>query len=228
MMMKNIVCILCTFLLPLFSYSQGNDSLKRVQYTPDFKFRDGIYLSIEHLKKNQAIPRARIVTTIDVEDLNFYGKLMEANSISLFDEQGLQRDIAKKDIWGFSQNGILFIYYNGDFSRIPVVGSICHFVADKTVLSPTMRFNDPYMNPYGTYYRQAPVSTTEQRQYILEFETGQVLDFETSSIQVFLMKDKELLEEYAKLSSKKQKQLKFMYLRKFNDKHPLYLSVPQD
>ena len=226
--MKNIVPILIMFLWSGFALAQGTDSLKRVQYTPDFKFRDGVYLSIEQVKKNQPISRVRIATTIDVEDMNFYGKLLEGNSISLFDDQGLQRDIAKKDVWGFSQNGVLFINYNGDFSRIPVVGSICHFVADKTVVSSPMRFNDPYMNPYGTYYRQAPVATTEQRQYILEFETGQVLDFETNSIQMFLMKDKELLEEFAKLSNKKQRQLKFMYLRKFNEKHPLYLSVTPD
>jgi len=220
---------LCIFLFAVsLAFGQGADSLKKVVYTPDFKFRDGVYLNVEQVRRNQPISRARIATAVDINDLNFYEKILEANSISLYDDQGLQRDLKKKDIWGFSQNGVLFINYNNDFYRIPVVGSISHFVAEKTVYSSPMNFNGQYYNPYGGYYRQAPVATTEQRQYILEFETGQILDFDPHGIQVFLMRDKELLEEFAKLSNKKQRQMMFLYVRKFNDKHPLVLTVPQD
>jgi hypothetical protein len=37
------------------------------------------------------------------------------------------------------------------------------------------------------------------------------------------MKDPELHDEFAQLSKKKRRQLKFMYLRKFNERNPLYI-----
>jgi len=39
------------------------------------------------------------------------------------------------------------------------------------------------------------------------------------------MKDTELYDEYVQLSRKKKKDLMFVYIRKFNDKNPLYIPV---
>jgi len=36
------------------------------------------------------------------------------------------------------------------------------------------------------------------------------------------MADPELHDEFAALNNKKQKQMKFLYLRKFNERNPLY------
>jgi hypothetical protein len=44
-------------------------------------------------------------------------------------------------------------------------------------------------------------------------------------MEVLLMKDPELHDEYVQLSNKKKKQLKFLYLRKFNEENPLYIPV---
>jgi hypothetical protein len=61
------------------------------------------------------------------------------------------------------------------------------------------------------------------RQYLIDFESGKVMDYDYKSMEVLLMKDPELHDEYMKLSKRKKKQLKFFYLRKFNERNPLYL-----
>ena len=43
---------------------------------------------------------------------------------------------------------------------------------------------------------------------------------------LLLMKDNELYEEYVQLSKRKKKDLMFVYIRKFNEKNPLFIPVP--
>jgi hypothetical protein len=60
------------------------------------------------------------------------------------------------------------------------------------------------------------------RQYLLDFKTGNVLDYNEESVELLLMTDPVLHDEFSALSNKKKKQLKFLYIRKFNEKNPLY------
>ncbi|HNW56533.1 MAG TPA: hypothetical protein PKM69_02080, partial [Bacteroidales bacterium] len=140
---------------------------------------------------------------------------------------------------------ILNIQVQGNFNRITFVGNICHFVADVTTYdsryySSPYGYYDPYYSPYsyGSYYspynsyyspyRQSGMSRTELNQYLIDFETGKVLEFDVSNTELLLMKDQELYEEYVQLSRKKKKELMFVYIRKFNEKNPLYLPVDQN
>jgi len=63
------------------------------------------------------------------------------------------------------------------------------------------------------------------KQYIIDFESGKVLEFDISNTELLLMKDNQLYEEYVQLSNKKKKDLMFVYIRKFNEKNPLFLPV---
>jgi len=162
---------------------------------------------------------------------------------------GLRQEVDKNNIWGYSRNGVLYAMIQGNFNRITFVGNICHFVADVTTYD--SRYNnyyspygyyDPYYYgsyynpysyygsyyPYGSYYSpysRSNVARTELRQYIIEFETGKVLDFTPDNVALLLMKDPSVYDEYVQLSRKKKKQLMFVYIRKFNENNPLYLPV---
>ena len=69
------------------------------------------------------------------------------------------------------------------------------------------------------------MSRTELKQYLIDFESGKVLEFDVENTELLLMKDNQLYEEYVQLSRKKKKELMFVYIRKFNEKNPLYLPV---
>ncbi|MCX6253004.1 MAG: hypothetical protein NTV31_00830 [Bacteroidia bacterium] len=228
----------CTPLLPLC----GQEKDGTVKYTPDFRFNDGIYLNFEQVKLNSPIPKAKLLTSIDYTDREFFQKIMKMDKIYFYDNMGVRQEIPKNTIWGYSRNGVLYIQIQETFNRITFVGSICHFVADVTTYdsryyNSPYGYYDPYYSPYGysnyyspynsyySPYRQSNMTRTDLKQYLIDFDSGKVLEFDVENTKLLLMKDNELYDEYVQLSRKKKKELMFVYVRKFNEKNPLYIPV---
>jgi hypothetical protein len=222
------------------AYLLAQETKELIKYTPDFRFNDGIYLNFEQVKLNQPIPKAKLLTSVDYNDREFFKKLMEMDRMYFYDDMGVRQEVIRNNIWGYARNGVLYVQIQGNFNRITFVGTICHFVADVTTYD--SRYNnspygyyDPYYSPYGygygnyyspysSYYdpyRQSNSSRTELKQYLIDFETGKVLDFDSDNTELLLMKDDKLYEEYVRLSRKQKKDLMFVYIRKFNESHPL-------
>ena len=220
-------------ILVLVSYNgwifSQEDSAKLVKFTPEFRFEDGIYLNFDQVKHNAPIPRSRLLTNKAFDDREFLEYLLQNKTISYYDAVGGRQTVRVNDLWGFSRNGVLYIRLEDNFNRITIVGRICHFVA--TVTTYDTRYYDPYYyspynyynNRYGAYPSNS--SSSEMRQYMLDFETGKVVDYNVQNLEVLLMRDPELHDEYMQLRRKKKKQRKFLYLRKFNERNPLYIPV---
>ena len=208
--------------------AQGLDE-GMVRYTSDFEFEDGIYANFDMVRANRPIPPARIVTDEDLFDRDFYEKVTGNKEIVIYDDNGVKRIYKTANIWGYGRNGVLYINIGSAFHRISYVGSISHFVASVTTYNPN--YYDPYYyNPYysNSYYYnrysmpRSNYSNTELRQYLLDFTTGEVMDYETESVEVLLLKDPELADEFSALRNRKKKQMKFVFIRRYNEKHPLY------
>ena len=202
-----------------------SDSINRIKYTPDFEFREGVFLNHEQVRNNRPIPKSRILTTVDYDDRDFYIKVLENKSLLFYDQLGMKQEVKSGKVWGFSRNGILFVSIDDKYHRITIIGSICHFVA--TITTYDTRYYDPYYyNPYDYYYNRGgyPNNTqsSEMRQYIMDFESGKVYEYDVQSLEVLLMQDPELYDDFAQLSKKKKRQQKFVYLRRFNERNPLY------
>jgi len=224
-----ILLALCLLALCPLAMAQEEEERPMVKYSPDFEFRDGLFTNFESVKENDPIPVARIVTDEDMFDRAFYDKITGHKEITIYDEHGVKKVIQTEDIWGYSRNGILYINVGVSFHRISFMGSICHFVATVTTYHPS-HYDPYYYNPYysNSYYYnrysmpQSNVASSDLRQYLLDFESGDVLEYDIESVEVLLMKDPELADEYHALRNRKQKQMKFVFIRRFNEKHPLY------
>ena len=236
------------FLISLFSQGipvirvSGQEKEGMVKYTPEFRFTDGIYLNFDQVKLNSPIPKSKLLTSIDYNDREFFKKILEGDKIYFYDNMGVRQEVAKNSIWGYSRNGVIYIQVQDNFNRITFVGNICHFVADVTTID-SRSYNSPYgyydpyyspysyssyYNPYSPYYSpyRSNMTRNELKQYLIEFESGKVLEFDVSNTELLLMKDNKLYEEYVQLSRKKKKELMFVYIRKFNENNPLYIPVP--
>ena len=252
-----IFLLMCSVMSAVpFGSVQGQEPVQEqewggmVKYTPDFRFNDGIYLNFDQVKLNRPIPKAKLLTSVDYNDREFFKKVMASEKIFYYDDLGVRQDIDRTSIWGYARNGVVYVQIQENFNRITFVGSICHFVADVTTYDYNNYYSpygyyDPYYSPYGygygnyynpynSYYSpyspyspygQPNTARTELKQYIIDFESGKVLEFDTDNTKLLLMKDDQLYEEYVKLPKKKQKELMFVYIRKFNEKNPLYLPV---
>ena len=236
------------FLISLFSQGSpyyrlfGQEKEGMIKYTPDFRFTDGIYVNFDQVKLNSPIPKAKLLTSIDYNDREFFKKILEGDKIFFYDNMGIRQEIPKSSLWGYSRNGVLYVQVQDNFNRITFVGSICHFVADVTTIdsrsySSPYGYYDPYYSPYGysNYYNpydpynssyRSNMTRNELKQYLIDFESGKVLEFDVENTELLLMKDNQLYEEYVQLSRKKKKDLMFVYVRKFNEKNPLYIPVP--
>lgn len=222
----------------------GQQKEGMVKYTPDFRFKDGLYLNFDQVRLNNPIPKAKLLTSTDYNDREFYEKLFQAEKIYYYDEMGIRNEINKGSIWGYSRNGILYIQVQESFNRITFVGNISHFVADVTTYDSRYYGGYPYGNgyydpysfyspyyygnsysPYGSYYSpyRHNASRNEMKQYIIDFESGKMLEFDVKNTELLLMKDSRLYEEYVQLSRKKKRDLMFVYIRKFNENNPLYI-----
>ncbi len=226
--MKNFINII-SFLIVSFQGLSQVDSSSLIKYTPDFKFADGIFTNFEQVKLNKPIPKSRILTDVGYDDPYFFDRVLENKKMYYYDNFGIKQEIPVKNIWGYSRNGVLYIGINDGFYRITIVGSICHFVANLTTYSTDYQSSpySPYYDYYNYPYGARPVNRTnnEMRQYILEFKTGRILDYDVSSVEVLLMNDPELHDEFTSLKKKKKKQLKFLYIRKYNERNPLFFPI---
>jgi hypothetical protein len=216
--MKTIFFITLAFFLCTESFSQ-TFSHKEI-YDSDFTFTEGLYLNKKSFSENNPIEKSRINSQLDPDDLTFFEQLMQQKNISLYDNLGQEISIKTSEIFGYCSAGGIYVQNNGFFSRVGIIGSICHFLGSKTV------YNTTY-SPYWDYnYRPfTQTSSVEPQQYFLIFETGEILEYTPQNLEMILMKDPALHDEYAGLSRKKKNTKLFYYMRLYNEKHPLYVPV---
>ena len=218
-----IMLVFCT----LATMAQEGEN-ELVKFTPDFRFKDGIFVNFEQVKKNEPIPKAKIVTSADYNSRDFLRQLFEGDAIYYYDAMGVSQEMEKDGIWGYSRNGILYRQMQGNFHRITFVGRMCHYVADITTYD-RRYYNSPgYYSPYGyspysynSYYSPyssygyspyAPMTTSknELKQYIIEFETGSEVEYDSKNVEVLLMKDPELYDEFATYQERRKNRCYFI------------------
>lgn len=217
--------ILILILFLIRSLEAQVDSSNYVKYTTDYKFTDGIFLFFEQVKQNTPLPKTRIITSINYDHPQFFDILLQQNSISFYDNLGQQQTITTSNIWGYAKNGVLYIKINNTFSRITLVGTISHFVATHTSYSnyPSMGYGMGYYDQYNSMNN----TSTELRQYILDFNTGKVYNYTEQNLLLLFMQDEQVYDEYNSLRKKKKRTEKFIFLRKFNERNSLMLPANQ-
>ncbi len=203
------------FFLNIFSlYSQ--DSTNLVKYDRNYKFKDGLYITFDNVRNNSPVPISNIITSLDKSSNEFFENLILQEQITIIDGVGVKKEYSPENVWGFAKEGKLYIYIDLRVNLIPVIGEICHFVGTRIVT-----YYPSSIDPFT--YRGEPSTRVETRQFILDFSTGVFYDFTISNIEPIFAKDPDFYEEWVNLSNRKKKKLIFVYLRKYNDKHPLMM-----
>ncbi|MEO6903777.1 MAG: hypothetical protein ABI315_11615 [Bacteroidia bacterium] len=208
--MKKIFLILPILIYSTFISIAQKDS---IPYTKDYEFNEGVYATIKNFKQNNPINKVVVVTTIPKSQLDFYKQLVESRVIAYKDSTGNEQQIESSTLWGYCQNRSIYVNFNSSFQRLNVIGSLCYFTASvKSVMS----YNDP------TNYGMSNTHT-ELRQYVLNTQTNEIVDFTAQTMEAILINDKPLYDEFMKFKKKDKPKQIFVYLRKYNDRHLLYL-----
>ena len=207
------------------------DDSQMIQLSPGFKFKDGLYLNIDDVKNNDPIPLARIVTDLGSYNKDFVDEMIGSDRIILHDDYGIRRFIYKKHIWGYAENGRLYIMAGGQFQRIIIQGSITLFTASatthvKTKFSPSdtslnyTTTEDLYRTHNRKYY-YANV-TGESKEYLFDIVSNTLAEYTVEVLEKLLLRDFELFTEYEALRKKDKKDRMAEFIRRYNENNPLY------
>jgi hypothetical protein len=205
-------------LLFLFIFSICKAQLsKNVPYSRDYEFKEGVYLSISQFKNNAPILKSDIESILPKDQIDFLTQVLEQKVVTYTDSAGQKQKNQPGTQWGYAQNRAIYINFNNEFNRMNVIGTLCLFSA--MIVQSSIR-----NEPLGDMYAIQP-SFQELRQYVLDTQTNKILDFDAKSMELLLKNDAVLYEGFMKLKKRAKADSIFIYLRKYNENHPLYLPL---
>jgi len=210
--------LLLFFCVAFSLFPSGSKAQDSVAYSIDFRLYEGLYLGYQDFRYNWPIPKEKIITNINKDQLDFYSKLIEEEFIEYKERDGSITKIESEKVWGYCQNNIIFINQAKNFFRIPVFGAISNFIGTVEVVGYSPGY-DPFMNaPIGN----TSIKTREIRQFLFDFYSGEIVPFSIEQVEVYLKRDDLLYKEFTALSKKKKKEAVIKYIRLYNEKHPVY------
>ena len=181
------------------------------QYTSDFRFHDGIYKSFEEFKRNDPSVKEQAIISENPEVQILIGNFATMQKISYYDEMGISHKLDRGEVWGYCSDGAIYVLLNNNFHRLSKIGAIIHF---------TESHNTFY------YSRSYPVSAINRPvrlvQYMIDFNTGELLSYDLENFMLLLQADQQLYAEFNSIKGKKKKEKQmFIYLNKFNLRNPI-------
>lgn len=197
--------------IDLHAFAQSDS----VAYSREYEFTEGIYLTAAQFRQNAPIRKENIISAVPGSELDFIAQVMQNETIRFKDASGQEQQVPRGTVWGYCQNRSIYINFNKSFNRVNVIGSLCHLVATVTTIvgiHDPMDYNYAINNTYD-----------ELRQFVYDTKSDQVLDFDVKNMEKLLSSDLALYAEFMKLSKRKKADSIFLYLRKYNENHPLYL-----
>lgn len=213
-MRLSAVYLLCCF----FLFSKISVSQDSVVFNKDFRLYEGLYLGYQDFRYNWPIPKEKIITKINKDQLDFYSKLIEGDIIEYEERDGSVHKVKPELVWGYCQNNIIFINQDKNFYRIPVFGAISNFIGTVEVVNYSPGY-DPFMN---APMNSRAYKTREIRQFLFDFYSGEIVPFSIEKTEEYLKRDDAVYKEYSSLSRKKKKEQATKYIRMYNEKHPVY------
>jgi hypothetical protein len=174
------------------------------------------------------LPKENIFVDGDKSQPDFISRTLTDNKEIVFSYKGTKYKAEVSKLWGYCQNGILYINYKGQFARVTLFGSISHFMATIMVTRYVSNFNNGYYG-WGGYYGgmggmyapSTPVRQPETHEFLLDFNTGNIDECTPTYLETLLSRDIKLYAQYMDLKRKKRNELMILYIRRYNDNHPI-------
>lgn len=236
--MRIVIKIALALFVCVSAYAQ-----RIVEYSSDFVFKEGLYITFEDFKNNNPVPITHILSDYDIRDEDYLEQVLGEDSIIYFDNLYEERQLSVVKIWGFCVKNRVYIGFGAsssfdnpeffDFYPLLNVGRLSFFTAYeqyyRTIstgpnVGMGVGFYDPMFNNDMT------VTETGQVQLMLDYDSGKTLlvargelGFAPPELVLHvLQRDPVLLEEYRLLNPRDQKQKSMFFLRRFNERNPIY------
>jgi hypothetical protein len=210
LIMKQILSFL--FLFVTFAIFSQNPKYTFVHF--EDMFAEGIYVTFNDFKQQKPIKKEQIIAMEDPNDPQFLLKVLSYERFSYFDSIGNKLIIESPDIWGLVRRNSLYVFHDFMLAKVHFNGRWGYFTTYELLPQPEMGVMP------GSYYAvQVPITAGKKTiTKIIDFKTGEIQEFSRKNLKKVLAADSLILNEYNSLRRRKQKQLKYLYLRKINDR----------
>ncbi len=211
-MLKKTILSIGLFFLFTTIHAQ-TDTIGKIRYSKDFKFKDGVYVSFEDFKNNRPSFSIFRIKNTNKSSGNIGIEVACDNP-----ENGKWCSIDK--IWGYCSKGNVYIYqgYASYYFRLQIIGALIHYIGFEG-------FNYNHYDRNFAYYDYYMPTTAVPKfsEFFLDFDTGESYVFSYRIFRDFLKaKDEELYEEL--MNTKKKRKVYTHFLMKYNKKHPIYFN----
>jgi len=217
-MLKTSVLIFLIQGLVFFTMAQ-----KAEIYFKNPKIKDGIYITHQQFLNNSPVSKSNIITTEFLLSPDFFFQVLKSSRVYFYNAHNQIKNIKTNQIWGYCNNGNLYIMYNTDFHKLSYLANYAPFLASEeipyTSFEPTVTLGNNYTN---LYYEPA-YTTNETVQMLIDIKNNKFIKAHYKNVEILLKKDSVLYEEYRNLRRRKKKKLIYQYIRLFNERNPLFL-----
>jgi hypothetical protein len=194
--MKNILTILLLF-STIISYSQ----VDTVKFPPE-----GVYFTISSIRNGLPdLLKSDLHRSSYNADMTIRQWSMTENLY--YNRNGIKTAVNRDTLWGYSENGSVYIYLGGRFHKISQFGAISYFMESY----PTIKGN------------MAPVVTQTQGTSfyrMIDMETGELYDYNPENLLTLLEKDEVIAKDFTALkSSKSRKKKMYSFIERYNAIH---------
>lgn len=198
--------------------------------TKNFKFEDGIYLSLESFQRNQPDYKWDEVEASLVTNPQSFTTKVE---YLLLNQEEKQQTIDVNNVWGLCLGGIPYIQLKEQllldsvathsFAGLRVRGRICYFTfqEEATRLVKISAYNPLNGKPFRT--AEIPKKEIYDREQIMDFESGVVVDFNVPNFLNWIESDEDLWQTVNELNAKEADDKLFKCLLIFVDRNPIYI-----
>ena len=206
-----------------FSFAQ-QDAQKLV--TKNMHFKDGVYRSFQSWQKNQ--PDLKMSDISMSYFLNPITNILEIDSIAYRKMPG---HIRADSAWSIVLSGVTYISVPKKdislplttFAALTTTGNFCYFQYQyKQITKVPMT---AYAPQTGEPFMTKEVTTSEilWRQKVMSFETGEIFDFNVSTVKTLVADDSGLIASLNALKPGEKVNKLFKCLMIYNDRHPVFL-----
>lgn len=198
-------------------YSQIDSTNGKV-FDNNILLNDGILIDYKQLILNSPLLPLRVS---GASNQSLIKDLLINKELIYFDDFGVKTQVPTSQIFGYIEKGVFFVQVNKEFHRVTMMGTISHLFVNKTVYQ--SRYTDPYAYGYD-YGMTYPVYETNQLvQYLINIKTGEVCPMDIKTVELLIASDTQLLAEYSALKKRKKSQMALLYIRRFNERNPIYI-----
>ena len=219
--MRFLCCLLLSCLGTNLLLGQESEKLsEELVFSSDFEFNEGFYIVYQDFKNNRPLPFDSVYGSADLANADLIKKVLSEDEM-VYSYDGKEIKVPTSRIWGYSSNGNVYMQIQNRFNRVLTIGRICHVVASITTMTPVYTNGmNSFGMPVGMGVSRVP--TTEIKQVIFDFRTGQTMDFNPDNLLLLLKENIALKDEFAGYSEKKRKEKLHSFMVRFNEANPLY------